>query len=360
MSTFEGSAIVYCEGALGTTNGKTTHGLVRRSRRYRILSVLDSNRAGEDALFTLDRREGGIPVVESLSQALDSARSEGRPATHFVIGLAPDGGRLPGHAREAVVEALSAGLHVVCGLHDFLGDDPQMAELARSHGATITDIRRPPDRSTLHFFTGKIDQVTSGRIAFLGTDSAVGKRTTAWMLVDAMNERGRVAELVGTGQTAWLQGARYSIVLDSLVNDFVAGEIENAVFSAWNEQRPEVIVIEGQGSLLNPAYPGGVEILAAARPHCVVLQHAPARRNYDGFPGYPIHPLPKQIQAIELISDKPVVAVTINSEHISPGDVRAACESITRETGLPAVEPFLDDIEPILKAVEPFLPTIGD
>ena len=98
---------------------------------------------------------------------------------------------------------------------------------------------------------------------------------------EALARAGWKAELVGTGRTAWMQGARYGIVLDALVNDFVAGEIEHAVWTAWTEQRADVIVIEGQGSLMHPAYPGGFEILAAARPDSVVLQHAPARAEYD-------------------------------------------------------------------------------
>ena len=31
----EGNAIIYCEGAFNTTNGKTAHGLVRFTNRYR-------------------------------------------------------------------------------------------------------------------------------------------------------------------------------------------------------------------------------------------------------------------------------------------------------------------------------------
>ncbi|MCJ7815327.1 MAG: NAD-dependent epimerase/dehydratase family protein, partial [Xanthomonadales bacterium] len=50
--------------------------------------------------------------------------------------------------------------------------------------------------------------------------------------------------------------------------------------------------------LMNPAYPGGLEILAASKPRCIVLQHAPARTVYDGFPDYPLHPLKLQIQAL--------------------------------------------------------------
>ena len=39
---------------------------------------------------------------------------------------------------------------------------------------------------------------------------------------------------------------------------------EQGIEKAKNE-KPDIIVIEGQGSLLNPAYPGGFEILAAGR-----------------------------------------------------------------------------------------------
>ena len=115
------------------------------------------------------------------------------------------------------------------------------------------------------------------------------------------------------------------------------------------------MVIEGQGSLMNPASPGGFEILAAARPHCVVLQHVPGRKDYDGFPGYPIHPLEKQIQAIELISEKPVVAITVNLEGLNKTDSRGVCDTIARETGLPTVNPLTDDLEPVVAAINNYL-----
>ena len=36
----EGNAIVYCEGAFATTNGKTAHGLVRKTARYVVVAVV--------------------------------------------------------------------------------------------------------------------------------------------------------------------------------------------------------------------------------------------------------------------------------------------------------------------------------
>ncbi len=92
----------------------------------------------------------------------------------------------------------------------------------------------------MHFFSGKIEKVKCPKIAILGTDSAIGKRTTAWLLVHAFRKRGKKVEMIGTGQTAWLQGAKYSIVLDSLVNDFVSGEIEHAIHQAWKNEKPDV------------------------------------------------------------------------------------------------------------------------
>ena len=353
--TVEGRAIVYCEGAFSTTNGKTAHGLVRRSRRYEILAVVDSSWRRRDAGNVLDGIPAGIPIVGSVEEAVTDAAARRCPATHLVMGLTPDGGRMPDHARQAVVEALRLGLHVVSGLHDFLSEDPELVTLAEEHGVTLHDVRKPPDRKALHGFTGTIESVGALRVALLGTDSAAGKRTTAWLLVDALIDRGHPAELVGTGQTAWLQGARHCIVLDSLINDFIAGEIEHAVVTAWEEERPEVIVVEGQGSLMNPAYPGGYEILAAARPHCVVMQHVPSRREYDGFPGYPLHSLPRQIQAVELVSSRPVVAVTISSEGLDDEGVCRARDAMAAETGLPVVEPIRDGLEPVLAALEPYL-----
>ena len=341
-SGFEGRAIIYCEGAFGTTNGKTAHGLVRRSKRYAALSVVDSRHAGGDAGAVLDGRASGIPVVATIEEAMDAAAAAGRPATHLVIGIAPDGGRLDSSARGDVRLAINRGLHVVSGLHDYLSEDSELAELARKSGVTLHDVRKPKPTSDLHFFTGKIEEVASFKVALLGTDSAVGKRTTAWLLADELEARGTTCEMVGTGQTAWMQGARHGIILDSIVNDFVAGEIEHAVWSAWSERRPEVIIIEGQGSLMNPAYPGGFEIMAAGRPDVIVLQHAPTREEYDGFPGHAMHPLERQIEATELISGKPVVAVTLNHEGLEGTEIDAACAAITDDTSLPAFDVLRD------------------
>jgi len=351
----DGNAIVYCEGAFNTPEGKTAHGLVRFTERYRVLSVVDSKYAGQDAGKVLDGKDRGIPVFSSIEKAVAAAKEKDTAAQWLVIGLAPDGGRLPGAAREHIRKGINLGLNVDSGLHDFLNDDPEIGGFARFKQVRIRDIRKTPSRNLLHAFTGKIESVKALKVAILGTDSAVGKRTTAWILLHALRDAGYRAELIGTGQTAWMQGARYSIILDSLINDFVAGEIEHAVVTAWEERRPDVIVIEGQGSLMNPAYPGGLEILAAARPDLVILQHAPKRKDYDGFPGYPIQPLPIQIQAIELLSGKPVRAITINHEMMTKLEVAESARQIEEETGLPACDVLLQGTAQLLNLLAPLI-----
>lgn len=341
----EGNAIVYCQGAFGTSNGKTAHGLVRRTARYRVLSVIDSRFAGQDAGMVLDGVRKNIPIFADVKDALIAGLEAGTPATHLVMGLAPDGGRLSAEARQDAARAIELGLHIDSGLHDFLSEDPYLSSLAQKRNVIIRDIRKTPPREEQHFFSCKIDQVQSIKIAVLGTDSAVGKRTTAWLLVDALRAAGHRAEMIGTGQTAWMQGVEYSIILDSIINDFLTGEIEHVVWSAWNDKKPDFIIIEGQGGLLNPAYPGGYEIIAAARPDMIVIQHAPARKYYDGFPNYAIQPLPVHIQAMEIISGQPVVAVTINHENIPRSRVPYVCAEIAALTGRPAFDVLYDGAE---------------
>ena len=353
--SIDGNALVYCEGAFNTPNGKTAHGLVRFTERYDVVGVIDSRHAGKDAGQVLDGKPNGIPVFKDLQAATAYFKDKSDMPKSLVIGLAPDGGRLPAEAKKTIAAALEMGWNVDSGLHDFLTNDNTLVDLAKRKGCRIRDIRKTPDRDQLHFFTGDIEKVDCLKLAVLGTDSAIGKRTTAWILVHGLRKVGLKAEMVGTGQTAWMQGAKYSMVMDSCINDFVSGEIEHAVVSAWKNENPDVIVIEGQGSLMNPAYPGGFEILAAGRPDFIILQHAPKRVEYDGFPGYRLHSLPEQIRALEVISGKKVIAITVNHEDMKEEEIAPACKAITDETGIPAFDVLAFGAEDLVSIIKDHL-----
>lgn len=347
--SIDGKALVYCEGAFNTPNGKTAHGLVRFTERYEVVGVVDSKYAGKDAGEVLDGKPCEIPIFRSVAAATKALTETKKLPKYFVIGLAPDGGRLTPLAKSSVKEALEMGWNVDSGLHDFLSKDKIIAKLADECNCKIRDVRMTPERDKLHFFTGDIEKVNCLKLAVLGTDSALGKRTTAWILVHGFRNAGLKAEMIGTGQTAWMQGAKYSMILDSCINDFVSGEIEHAIVSAWKNENPDVVIIEGQGSLMNPAYPGGFEILAAGRPDYVIMQHAPRRLEYDGFPGYKLHSLKEQINAIEVISGKKVIAVTVNHELMTEEEILPACKAITKETGLPAFDVLTHGAEELIK-----------
>ena len=76
---------------------------------------------------------------------------------------------------------------------------------------------------------------------------------------------------------------------------------------------------------------------------------------YDGFPGYPIHPLNKQIQAIELISGKPVVVIAINHENLDRAEIPTVCESINKETGLPTFDVLLNGADRIVSVIKKYI-----
>ena len=162
--------------------------------------------------------------------------------------------------------------------------------------------------------------------------------------------------MVGTGQTAWFQGLEYCVLMDATINDFVAGEIEHAVHRAWIDERPRVILLEGQGCLTNPAFPGGFELLAAGRPHAIILQHAPRRRFYDGFPGYELAGVEREKAIIELLSQRPVVAIAINHEAMNAEEIEAIVCEYEKHYGITAADPLVHGVGKMIDALESRFP----
>jgi uncharacterized NAD-dependent epimerase/dehydratase family protein len=313
------TAIVYCEANFGAIDGKTANGLVRHSERYEILSVIDSEKAGLDTGMVLDGKPNAIPICRDLAESLDKAVTV---PDYFIFGMAPSSGMLSLHERGLVLEAMSHGMNIVNGLHEFLGDD----------------VRKPADKKDLHMFTGDIAQVTCPVIAVLGTDCAIGKRTTATILSQALNDRGVKTVMIGTGQTGLIQGTRYGVALDAIPSQFCAGELEAMVIKAFRVESPEVILIEGQGALSHPAFSTSSFILRGACPDGVVLQHAPGRKARCDFPEM-VMPVPAtEINLIETFSRTTVIGVTINHENMSDAEVSSAILRYENELGIPTTD----------------------
>jgi uncharacterized NAD-dependent epimerase/dehydratase family protein len=332
------AAILLTAGFYATPNGKTAHGLVRGPSRFRIRALVDSRSAGHDAGELLDGVRREIPIAASLDEALAAAGGEADVA---VIGVATHGGVLTPELRALVRESIAGGLGIVNGLHTFVSEDPELADLAARRGVEIVDVRKPKPRSALRFWTGEIGEVRAPRIAVLGTDCALGKRTTCQAVAAACRAEGLRAEIVYTGQTGWLQGIEHGFILDSTVNDFVSGELEGAILACDRASAPDLILLEGQSALRNPSGPCGAELLLSGGARGVLLQHAPARRFFDGCEdlGYEIPAVRSEIELIGYYGAR-VLAMTLNDRDLELEQREAARRRIAGEAGVPAFYPL--------------------
>ncbi|MBD3896506.1 DUF1611 domain-containing protein [Halomonas sp. ML-15] len=349
------SAIVYCEGNFARIDGKTANGLVRSSERYRILSVIDSSLAGEDAGLALGEAATGIPIVADLTAAL--AAADDLPDV-LIFGLAPLSGLMSEADRRVVLAAVAAGIGVVSGLHEFLADDPEISAAARATGVALHDIRRPRPTKHLRMFDGAIGSVDCVRIAVLGTDGAIGKRTTSTLLTKALNDAGIHTVMVGTGQTGLMQGAAYGVALDAIPAQFGVGELEGAVLAAYEGEHPDVIVIEGQGALSHPAYLSSTVVLRASRPQAVIMQHAPARHMLSDYPEVRMPSPLSEIKLIELFGKTKVIGLAINHEDMTQAEVTAAIARYELELGLPATDALWRDPAELVAMVTAAFPAL--
>ena len=346
-------AIVLADQRFATPDAKVAHGLVRGSDRFRVLAVIDAASAGRDAGEVVDGMARGIPVVRDIAAALGALHE--RPL-HAIVGVATHGGRFTDAVRAQILEAVEAGLSVVNGLHDFTADDAEIAGAAAARGVNLTDVRRPPPRHELHFWHGDILTVRAPRIAVLGTDCALGKRTTTRLLTTALNANGIRAQMIYTGQTGWMQGALHGLVLDSLPNDYVCGELEHALVTCDRELAPDLMVIEGQSALRNPAGPCGAEFLLAGQARGVILQHAVGREFYEDYEhlGLRIPPLADEIDLISRYGAR-TLAVTLNGRDASPAQLLETQEQLHEELGLPVVRVLEEGLDVLLPVVRDYI-----
>jgi uncharacterized NAD-dependent epimerase/dehydratase family protein len=329
------TAIVYCEANFGGIDGKTANGLVRHSEKYEILSVIDSKQVGQDTGTVLDGRANGIPICRDLTDAMTIA---GTIPDYFIFGVAPISGMLSTDERDIVLEAMAFGMNIVNGLHEFLSDDPEFIAASLASDVTILDIRKPRDKKHLRLFSGRINDLACPRIAVLGTDCAIGKRTTATILARALNDQGIKAVMIGTGQTGLIQGARYGLALDAVPSQFCAGELEATILEACEAEDPDIVIVEGQGSLSHPAFSTSSFILRGSVPDAVILQHAPGRVHRCDFEAMAMPDPADEINLIETFAATKVIGLTINHENMTAGETDAAIARYSGELGIPVTD----------------------
>ncbi|MCB0601028.1 MAG: DUF1611 domain-containing protein [Saprospiraceae bacterium] len=342
-------AIVLTHGLLHTMNAKTAHGLLRGTERFTILAVIDRDHAGRDAGEVMDGKNLSVPVFASVK---DFLKQNPGKANTCIIGVALEGGKLPEDYRHEISDAIEAGLNMVNGLHTYLSDDPTFSALANKHQVTLTDIRKPKSFGQLHFWTGEILQSKTTRIAVLGTDCAIGKRTTCRWLWESCRTNGIKSEMLYTGQTGWLQGYPYGFIFDSTLNDFVSGELEHAILECEKNLKPDVIFIEGQSALRNPSGPAGSELIISGACKYVVLQHMPARKYFDDREDWgEIPSVRKEIKLIRMLGAK-TIALTLNPSGMSEKDLRKYCDHMEDKLGIPVLVASRENIQSLTTLIE--------
>jgi uncharacterized NAD-dependent epimerase/dehydratase family protein len=317
--------------------GKTMRGVLRY-RREDVVAILDSTRTGE--------HEDGVPIVR------DVATAERYSPAVALVGVATQGGRFPPAWRALLANCIRAGLSIENGLHQMLHDDPELRPLADEHGIELHDLRRPPDG--LDCPTGANLEVDASIALTVGSDCAIGKMTVSLELDRAARARGIASVFVPTGQTG-IAIAGWGIAVDAVVSDFLAGAAERLVVEG-RERGGDLLLVEGQGSLVHPAYSGvTLGLFHGSAPHVLVLCHRAGTTEVEGYPG---HPLPSLTELVALheqasLPRRParVAAVALNTASLDDAAATAAVATAHEETGLPTADPVRHGADPLLDAV---------
>ncbi|MBL0170732.1 MAG: DUF1611 domain-containing protein [Gemmatimonadaceae bacterium] len=338
--------LILAEGSFGPQSSKTANACIRYAPSD-VVAVLDSTRVGQTAQQVLGFG-GNIPVVASFADALPHGPNA------LLIGIAPAGGQFPAAWRAIVCEALRAGHDVWSGLHTMLGDDAEFAALASVSGATIHDLRRAP--SDLDIAYGVLRDSRATIVLTVGTDCNIGKMTAQLQVRDAVRQLGHRVNFGATGQTGILVEGR-GIAVDAVVADFIAGAAERLTVEAAADA--DIVLVEGQGSLIHPAYSGvTLGLMHGSMPHAMVLCAQPSRTTVNGNPWLVIPPLVDFIRlyeaAMEFVRPSPVIAIALNTFDLTEDAARAVVARVRAETGLPTTDPVRYDPAPIANAIAEF------
>jgi uncharacterized NAD-dependent epimerase/dehydratase family protein len=330
--------VVLAEGRSGDPHyGKTMRGIVHYAPDP-VVAILDSTRAGESY--------EGIPIVATVEEGMRY-----RPTT-ATVGVATQGGRFPPAWRELLKDSIRAGLDLESGLHEFISEDEELTALAREHGVELRDLRKPPP--DLSVPTGENLRVPAKIVLTVGSDCAIGKKTVAVELDRAARRRGLESVFVPTGQTG-IAIAGWGIAVDAVVADFLAGAAERLVVEGA-ARGGKLLWVEGQGSLVHPAYSGvTMGLMHGAAPHAFVLVHKAGTTHTEGYPDHPLPPLRELIDLHERASlplrPAKVAAVALHTGSLDEEAARAEIARTSEETGLPVDDPVRFGAETLLDAV---------
>ncbi len=335
---------VLLHGGIKGQNGKTGLTVLRYSPNP-VAVVIDREAPGE----SVGERTGiqrDAPVVADIKAAL-----EYKPDA-LLIGIAPSGGVIPDDWWPELSAAVAAGLSIVNGLHTKLNGHPNLPAL--QPGQWIWDVRQPPSANP-PIGRGLAAELPCKRVLMVGTDMAIGKMSAGLELQKSCVDRGVKSRFVATGQ-AGLMIVGSGVALDAVKVDHAAGAIEQAVIDHATGQ--DLLIIEGQGSLLHPGSTATLPLVRGSQPTHLVLVHKAGQTTIRNCPQVTIPPLPAVIQLYEQIaaaagafSAVKVVAIAINGINLDAQELQSYLKQVTLETGLPCTDAIRFGAEPILDEI---------
>lgn len=334
---------ILAEGSFGILESKTATVLVRYLPEN-VVAVIDSENAGRDTSEVIEIGEG-IPIVGTLAEAM---RFE---PTMLAIGIAPPGGELPQAWRATLHEAIHNRLHIMSGLHQFLSEDAELSEMADAHNVTLWDARKPP--ANLPVATCKAADVDATVILTVGSDCRVGKMLSGIEVTNAIRARDVNAEFCPTGQNGIMVWG-WGIAIDAVISDFTAGAAEEIVLEGAKNH--ELLIVEGQGSLVHPGYSGvTLSLLHGSLPDAMIFCHQPSRDTVARYT-VPLPSLTEMIAQYEAMAApiKPakVIGLALNCFDLSDTEAREAVRQAEAETGLPATDVVRFGADKLVDAVQ--------
>lgn len=334
--------VLLTEGASTAARAKTAISLLRY-RASDIAAVLDSQAPARTAaeLFGVG---GEIPVIDSLDRVPE--------ADALVIGIASAGGRIPPEWRGLLLDAITRGLHIVSGLHDFLSDDQELAALAEQHDVRLVDVRRNSERHTADAVEFPRECL---RIHTVGNDCSVGKMAAALEIQRGLSARGLDAGFAATGQTG-IMIAGDGVPIDCVVADFVNGAAERLV---QRMQQHAYLLIEGQGSIINPRFSAVTTgLLHGCAPDGLILCYEADRKTVKGLDHVPITPLEKVRPLIESMASARhpcrSLGVAMNSRYLDDAAAEAERRRMREAMQLPVCDVYRHGPDELVDAVIAF------
>jgi uncharacterized NAD-dependent epimerase/dehydratase family protein len=326
--------LIYSQGCFGALPGKTAAGVLRYGE-WPVLAVIDSTCAGK-TVFEQLKFPHLAPIVRNLEEAWQLAPT----AKALLLGTAPAGGALDEGARAAVLAAIKSGLHIINGLHTLLNDDGEIRGAAQEFGTTIWDVRACPYH---HGIVRLRPRPPAVRVVLtVGSDCATGKMTCGLELCRILRKRGERVSFVATGQTG-IMIAGQGIPLDRAIGDFMAGATEHVIHQLIEAENPRWVVVEGQGSLVHPAYSSvTLALLHGSRPDMMVFCHNAGATHVRGYPTLPLPPLEAIIAHYEstaaFVKPAKVVGISLNTALLREDEAQAFIKRTSRKTGLPTTD----------------------